>query len=105
MLTDDEIKALLEGANEMKAGIWKEHRRDADPPTIAELCIRLLSAEARVKVLEDALRRIENTTPHYHYVTLDGEDWSPASPFDRGVKKGWLEAGQIAAAALQEQSK
>lgn len=55
MLTNEQIKALLEGANEMKAGIWKEHRRDADPLTIAELCTRLLSAEARVKVLEEAL--------------------------------------------------
>jgi hypothetical protein len=106
-LTDDEIKALLQGCEGVTPGPWqllgwgpmglygKGDLRDAeyiarfradliedgnaahiarcDPTTIAELCIRLLSAEA-------ALTRIKNLVPNHP-------------------------AGEIAAAALQEQSK
>jgi hypothetical protein len=96
MLTDDEIKTLLEGTKGVTPGPWRligwhpnglygpgdlhsakaichftdqrpdkekvvanrdpEHIARCDPGTIAELCTRLLSAEAEVKVLEDALR-------------------------------------------------
>jgi hypothetical protein len=89
MLTDEQIKAMLEGCKGVTPGPWqllgwgpmglygKGDLRDAeyiarfradliedgnaahiarcDPTTIAELCTRLLSAEARVKVLEAEL--------------------------------------------------
>jgi hypothetical protein len=83
-LTDDEIKALLQGCEGVTPGPWAtEHgfsfavhfpepfpeialHRDhkpataahiarCDPGTIAELCTRVLEAEARVKVLGEAL--------------------------------------------------
>jgi hypothetical protein len=94
MLTDDEIKALLEGCEGVTPGPWqllgwgpmglygKGDLRDAeciarfradliedgnaahiarcDPGTIAELATRLLTAEARVKVLESALAKYPN---------------------------------------------
>jgi hypothetical protein len=44
MLTDEEIRKLMETMRDTIAG-----------DTIAELCTRLLASEARVKVLEDAL--------------------------------------------------
>jgi hypothetical protein len=79
MLTDDEIRALLEGTEGVTPGPWSVYREhdvgdgsghlfgcefpdDAahiarcDPTTIAELCTRLLSAEAKVKELEKAER-------------------------------------------------
>jgi hypothetical protein len=48
MLTDDKIKELLNHAAFSSASI------PLDPRDIAELCTRLISAEAKVKVLEDA---------------------------------------------------
>jgi hypothetical protein len=89
MLTDDEIKALLEGCEGVTPGPWvpwgslvtrpdndntlamcypnivadddpgedlATHIARCDPQTIAELCTRLLSAEAKVKELEKAER-------------------------------------------------
>jgi hypothetical protein len=85
-LTDDEIRAILEGTKGVTLGPWAgefddgdfcsyiqaaglfvarsrltadaAHIARCDPTTIAELCNRLLSAEARVRVLEDALLRL-----------------------------------------------
>jgi hypothetical protein len=77
-LTDDEIKALLAGTEGTTPGPWSVYREhdvgdgsghlfgcefpaDAahiarcDPTTIAELCTRLLSAEAENKRLREAL--------------------------------------------------
>jgi hypothetical protein len=106
MLTDDEIKALLEGCEGVTPGPWqllgwgpmglygKGDLRDAeyiarfradliedgnaahiarcDPETIAELCARLLDAEARVKVLEEAL------APFSLFFKSEKHDLSPA---------------------------
>ena len=84
MLTDDEIKALLEGCPGVTQGPWQRqymptkftnyvrsnaafvadsigenldaaHIARCDPGTIAELCTRLLAAEERVKELEQSL--------------------------------------------------
>jgi hypothetical protein len=89
MLTDDQIIALLDGCVGVTPGPWdydygdlqawpdgedKEcvcigtvplgrnimHIARCDPGTIAELCERLLSAEARVKVLESVLAQYPN---------------------------------------------
>jgi hypothetical protein len=60
-----------------------EHIARCDPGTIAELCTRLLSAEAKVKVLEEALETIAN-------------GWS-------GMED--LAMSRFAREALQEQSK
>jgi hypothetical protein len=51
MLTDDEIKALLDEANSLKKGL--SLRPNASPSTIAELCTRLLSAEERLSQIAD----------------------------------------------------
>jgi hypothetical protein len=104
MLTDDEIKALLEGCEGVTPGPWTvemhgpspvlysgrsnerhglnlmrlsdgdwnfnnnaAHIARCDPSTIAELCTRLLSAEARVRVLEEALRECEETLALVEY--------------------------------------
>jgi hypothetical protein len=56
MLTDDEIRALLARYNAMQ-GQYPNLATSQDG-TIAELCTRLLSAEAKVKVLEEALQKI-----------------------------------------------
>jgi hypothetical protein len=82
MLTDDEIKAILKGCKGVTPGPWTSYPGDrfesafvrgpdghvvawdqtpadaahiarCDPTTIAELCTRLLAAEARVKALEE----------------------------------------------------
>jgi hypothetical protein len=78
-MTDEQIKALRDRAATLG---WRDVA--FKPDTIAECCTRLLKAEARVKVLEDALQ-----------------------PFvGHGIPKQSLGAQIDAArAALQEQSK
>ena len=124
MMTDDEIKALLEGCEGWRPGPWARkdinyyaiegegwkcgvpspylevaHIARCDPGTIAELCTRLLAAEAlnkdfrkelaqaianssrfeedrkvlqaRVKLLQDALRHISRDTELDHI----GDRW------------------------------
>jgi hypothetical protein len=108
MLTDDEIKERLQRAGYTSGPFYE------DPRIFSELCNRLLAAEAeaetlrrnndvlradlldvmrdrdeaqaRVKVLEDALRRIANTTEG----DADLDEYGSA---------------EVARAALQEQSK
>jgi hypothetical protein len=85
MLTDDEIKALLEGCEGVTPGPWRPdpwdrnegnvcandvyvaqcvfgkdiaHIARCDPTTIAELCTRLLSAEERMKAAEEQASKL-----------------------------------------------
>jgi hypothetical protein len=125
MLTDDEIKALLEGCEGVTPGPWQmrqtetlgfyvtecadsanlvaadivtfynaAHIARCDPGTIAELCTRLLSAEARVRVLEDALRPFANAD----WIYQDEDDWAMAQSLGE-------DEVEIARTALQEQRK
>jgi hypothetical protein len=80
MLTDDEIKALLDGCEGVTIGpksgpinsvYWNG--------TIAELCTRLLSAEAKVKVLEEAPREMVYETTHLSPQEDDGSHWAKIS--------------------------
>jgi hypothetical protein len=122
MLTDDEIRALLEGCEGVTPGPWQRqymptkftnyvrsnaafvadsigenldaaHIARCDPGTIAELCTRLLSAEARVKGLERAARNIK---PYLVWtIGLESPGYHPTMP----------SAVNAFLAALQEQSK
>jgi hypothetical protein len=67
------------------------HIARCDPTTIAELCTRLLSAEAKVTVLEEALRPfseafwLKDGRTHYTSSGVDQKDIDHA----RDVMRGW----------------
>jgi hypothetical protein len=77
MLTDDEIRAIRHG----------------NGPAIREICTRLLSAEAKVKALEDALRPLVGARWGH-----DEDGWLLV----KGVSHDELDRART---ALQEQSK
>jgi hypothetical protein len=65
MLTDDEIRAILRGCDADATRHTAYASFNRNPKTIAELCTRLLSAEARVQHLEgvlDCFNAIQNMT-------------------------------------------
>ena len=119
-MTDDEIRALLEGCKGVTPGPWEtyynglsvcndsghiagcEEESDAahiarcDPQTIAELCIETLSLRARVKVLEEALRWYGEQARLAKLIHAEG---------DLGRHRLAKDGGERARAALQEQSK
>jgi hypothetical protein len=93
MLTDDEIRALLENVKV----IHPMYGAEVPAGTIAELCTRLLSAEARVKVLEGALREIASQKQEHEMTGGEAAyaDWNG----------GYEQCIDRARTALQEQSK
>jgi hypothetical protein len=80
MLTDEEIRAI---------------KFNTSRPQMRELTTRLLDAEARVKVLEDALREMVYETTHLSPQEDDGSHWAKISAAALGRAR----------TALQEQSK
>jgi hypothetical protein len=87
-MTDEQIKALRDRAATLG---WLDVA--FKPDTIAELCTRLLSAEARVKGLERAARNIK---PYLVWtIGLESPGYHPTMP----------SAVNAFLAALQEQSK
>jgi hypothetical protein len=89
MLTDDEIKTLLNSAQHQHPGRYFEVLAD----DIGELCTRLLSAEARLKALEEALR------PFADAIWVWSDDYALQAD---GIEREQLSRARI---ALQEQSK
>jgi hypothetical protein len=107
MLTDDEIRAL----RDLTSGRPEYCTRSLSDPKIAELCTRLLSAEARVKVLEEALRELAdaNFDEYCSDATESGEipctDDEAVSFGERPCSITFGMIRRARAALIQEQSK